>query len=465
MFPGLPKYQGKVATITNRQSTEDIIEEVVNAHNHFSKDYNYLVDYFNISDPELLAAKLFNFCKQHIRYVVEDTNLQTTRSPATILKFGKTIGGDCKHYAAMVAGIIDALNRHGENFNWVYRFASYDPDDKTPTHVFIVLKDNGNEFWIDPVLDYFNSRDPEPTFYIDKKPKKMALKRLSGTNALYYRPGIGVSPPGTTNTTNPTLLNTYDQAANKLALDGLITSSIPFYSVAKGLIENFFGKGGISDWLSPTGILNELKFALFGRMYRGGQYWLGEKFKYYVLGEDIHTRDADVVTDQAVATAITVFSTGFGVPIEDYQDILNLAAGRDAYINRYVQLGANRNDINIQAVDRAVQLKRLYFPFMEVTKGVVPQKWDVNNFNQIKLVAPIPDFTAPYANMWQRTYTGAIPDGNVVNGVVVAGKLAGASSDLQQPGMTAFTNMSATTWLIIGAVAVGGYMLLKKGRR
>jgi hypothetical protein len=99
-------------------------------------------------------------------------------------------------------------------------------------------------------------------------------------------------------------------------------------------------------------LINELQAAVFGRLYRGGQYWLGEKFKYYVLGENIHTRDADIVGDPTVATAITVFSVGFGVPVEDYQDIINLGQSTTAYINRYVSLGADPKLINGAAVAR-----------------------------------------------------------------------------------------------------------------
>jgi hypothetical protein len=360
--------------------------------------------------------------------------------------------GDCKHYSGFIAGVIDAVNRKtGAGIDWVYRFASYDIFDPTPVHVFIVVKDYGREIWIDPVLKKLNQRDPQPTYFIDKKiSNSMPLIRIAGTPANIQPMSIGAAD----------VINPYEAAAKQVsALDNVVTSQIPFYGLAKGLIESFFGKGGISDWLSPTGILNEIKFALTGRLYRGGQYWLGEKFKYYVMGLDIHTRDADVVGDPTVATAITVFSTGFGVPVEDYQDILNLDAGRDAYIARYVQLGVTKTDIYIPAVDRAVTLKRSYFPFNEVKTGVVPQKWDVNNFNRLPFVAPIPDFTKPYSEMWKFTYTGAIPGGTVKDGVVIAGSLAQASAPL-----TAAGKLSAGTWAIIGAGVIGAYLLLRKKR-
>jgi len=467
MTNGLPKFNGVRKVIKKNQDTGDIMQEVVNAHNAFARDYNNLVEYYDIYPLETMAKKLFNFCKTNIAYKVESENLQTTRSPAGILRLAH---GDCKHYAGFIAGVIDAVARATKTpINWAYRFASYDIFDDTPVHVFVVVNDDGREIWIDPVLDTFDQRTPFPTYYIDKKPKNM-LMRLSGTGTMQQqRPTHQAKIIGSTG-----FENLYQQQAAKVsAAESVITSQIPFYDLAKGLLTSFFGKGGISDWLSPTGILNELKFALFGRAYRSGQYWLGEKFKYYVLGEDIHTRDADIVTDQAVSTAITVFSVGFGVPVEDYQDILNLDQGSTAYINRYKLLGVPESSINLAAVNRAVQLKQTYFKFNEVPRGVVPVKWNPNDFNRIPFVAPIPDFTKPYSQMWQYTYTGAIPGGEVKNGVVIAGPLSKTGIDPKTglpytdgllPTTTAPGAMNAKNILIIGAVLVGGYFLLKRRR-
>jgi len=240
-------------------------------------------------------------------------------------------------------------------------------------------------------------------------------------------------------------------------------ANIPFVGLAQGLVSKFFGPGGISDWLTPSGILNELQAALFGRLYRGGQYWLGEKFRYYVLGENIHTRDADIVTDQAVGTAITVFSVGFGVPVEDYQDIINLGKSAQDYINRYVQLGADPKLINGEAVARAVQLRKTYFPTETEgnfsSTGVAPRKWDLNNFNKIPYAVPIPNFTAPYSAMWSGTYTGLIPDGEVKNGIVLKGTGAAAAENLPGAPMKMQTML-----LIAAAVAAVGYFVIRKRR-
>lgn len=461
----LPKYKGQQKLISDNQDTNDIMKEVYNAHKHFAKDYDLLTNYFINTDPVSLAKEVFNYCKENFNYKIEKDSLQTTRSPAGII-YTKNI--DCKHYAGFIAGVLDAMRRkYNLKFELFYRFGRYDIFDTMPGHVFVVMKYNEKEYWIDPVLESFNKRFPIPISFIDKKIKNMSLVRISGiTQSQNITPRIvNRLQPSMSGAVGETV---YNQAA-KVVANALnqATASIPFVGVAQGLIADFFGKGGISDWITPGGIINEIKSAIFGRAFRGGQYWLGEKFRYYIMGEDIHTRDADVVTDPAVSTAITTFSVGFGVPIEDYQDILNLEKGANEYIKRYVTLGANANDISIDAVNRAVELKRKYFPTEYEgnfsAKGVPPKKWNVNDFNTIMYKVPIPNFTAGYADMWKGTYTGLIPDGEIKNGIVIAGKNALAVPDSFKNTFTG-GKMSTGTLLLIGAAVVGGYFLIRKKR-
>jgi len=457
-------YKGEKQEIAKDQNVNDIMREVYAAHKYFASHYDNVANNFVNTDPVSLAENLFNYCKDNFTYKIESENFQTTRSPAAIL-YTKKI--DCKHYSGFIAGVLDAMRRKYKlNFELFYRFGSYDIFDTLPGHVFVVMNYNGREYWIDPVLDSFNKRSPRPISYIDKKIRNMALYRVSG---LTQPQNISERVKNRISAISDTKLGSvYDQYSKQLATAlNQATASIPFVSLATGLVSSFFGAGGISDWLTPGGIINELKGAIFGRAFRGGQYWLGEKFRYYVLGEDIHTRDADVVTDPAVTTAITTFSVGFGVPIEDYQDILNLQKGADAYINRYVTLGADPSLISREAVNRAVTLKQSYFPTEFEgnwsAKGVPPKKWDPNDFNKIMFAVPIPNFVANYPDMWKGTYAGIIPDGEVKQGIVIAGKLAAAVPGGLAPTGAGF-KMSTGNLLLIGAAVVGGYFLLRKKR-
>ena len=176
-----PGIVGRTDVIEQNQDIADIIREVVEAHEYFAPDYDKIATVFYEGGymPEEIPAILFDLLKKHVRYEEEPESTQTTRSPKLLLTWGH---GDCKHYSGFIAGVLDAYNRIAGKkvFNWSYRFASYDIWSRTPKHVFVVWKKNGEEIWIDPVLKSYNQRTPAPTFVTDKVVNTMALKRLSG---------------------------------------------------------------------------------------------------------------------------------------------------------------------------------------------------------------------------------------------------------------------------------------------
>jgi hypothetical protein len=174
----LPPYQNNAVLVQRNQTVYDIINEVLEAHELFRRDYDNIAADFWTGDIETTARKIFDFLKRNVRYKIETEGKQTTKSPAAILAHGI---GDCKHYASFINGVFDAINRkYNQNINWFYRFASYNFFDREPAHVFAVVKKNGREIWIDPVLDRIDKR-VEPSYFLDKKVKsKMALTRISG---------------------------------------------------------------------------------------------------------------------------------------------------------------------------------------------------------------------------------------------------------------------------------------------
>lgn len=179
----LPPFTSTSVLIERRQTVKHIIREVLEAHKVFANDYDTIAEDFYCSTPTMTAQALFNFCKDNIRYVVEPEEKQTTKSPAAIIALGDSVGGDCKHYAGFIGGVLDALNRRGCNIEWFYRFASYDMFDHMPQHVFIVVIDNNQEIWVDPVLSSFNDRHVQPYHTpIDKKVKRMPLYRIAGVD-------------------------------------------------------------------------------------------------------------------------------------------------------------------------------------------------------------------------------------------------------------------------------------------
>ena len=168
----LTPFENKKTKLGEDQSTGDIIEAILSAHKKYAADYNQFSSLFKGSTTKETARKIWNFLKDHIKYVIESSNSQSVKSPAAILAQGY---GDCKHYSLMAAGILNSLK-----IPYAFRFASYKAFDKTPQHVFVVVNPNtNNEIWIDPVLSRFDYKKPYQ-YAIDKK---MAVYSISGIGA------------------------------------------------------------------------------------------------------------------------------------------------------------------------------------------------------------------------------------------------------------------------------------------
>src|ERR1035437_4126903 len=170
----LPPYRGEERLIKHRQATYDIIDEILRTHAHCAAHYNKIAPMFWKGNVESTARNLFDFMKQNVIYGVETPGFQSVKTPAAILSEGQKYGGDCKHYSLFIVGICEALRRMGYPISAYYRFASY-TDNRTPGHVFAIVKDpnTGSEFWCDPVLKNFNTREPAYRFAINKIPRSM----------------------------------------------------------------------------------------------------------------------------------------------------------------------------------------------------------------------------------------------------------------------------------------------------
>ena len=182
--------------------------ELLQAHKEYSKYYDKIADYFDQGDPLSTARYIFAYCKRNIVYKVEPERLQTVKAPQAILAQGKTIGGDCKHYASFINGVLASLQRRkGYPYKLFFRFANYSPDTVIPQHVFSVMVYKGKEYWIDPVLDEFDEKKQ----YINKVDKKAdMLQRVSGvgcsacSHKQKQKATIGNAPPtGLDDTGNP----------------------------------------------------------------------------------------------------------------------------------------------------------------------------------------------------------------------------------------------------------------------
>ena len=176
----LKPFGGNSKMLVRDQQVPDIISAMLSAHKLYSSEYDKISKDFYSGDGIQTAKNLFQFLKKNVKYSIESDKNQRIMSPAAILSLGKN---DCKNYALWIMGNLDSLKRKGLINNKIYyRFASYRLLDEIPHHVFAVIQDqNGNEYFIDPVLSSFNERK---TYYhkIDKEPS-MPLYSVSGIGA------------------------------------------------------------------------------------------------------------------------------------------------------------------------------------------------------------------------------------------------------------------------------------------
>jgi hypothetical protein len=112
------------------------------------------------------CKKIFDYLKNNINYKADGTN-QAVRLPSGLMR---TAQGDCKSYSVFTSAILSNL---GIPHKLVY--ASYDPKDPTPTHIYVMTKSG---CIIDAVYGKFNA-EKKATY---KKYKDMNISYIAGMN-------------------------------------------------------------------------------------------------------------------------------------------------------------------------------------------------------------------------------------------------------------------------------------------
>lgn len=174
----LPPFQNKKTLVTQHQGTKDIVNEIIKTHELYETDYDCIYNYFDTGEDYSTCQNIWNFLKYNLRYKAESLDSQSVKSPSAILHKSEYV--DCKHYSLFTGGVLDAIKANTDaNFDWCYRFVSED-ENKSIGHVFVVMFIDGNEIWVDPVLNSFNEYKSY-TKILDKK--IMSLYKISGTNS------------------------------------------------------------------------------------------------------------------------------------------------------------------------------------------------------------------------------------------------------------------------------------------
>jgi hypothetical protein len=110
------------------------------------------------------CKKIFDYLKNQINYKADGSE-QQVRVPSGLIR---TRQGDCKSYSVFTSAVLTNL---GIPHKLVY--ASYDPSDSTPTHIYVVTNKG---CIIDAVYGKFNA-EKKPTF---KKLKNMNISYIAG---------------------------------------------------------------------------------------------------------------------------------------------------------------------------------------------------------------------------------------------------------------------------------------------
>jgi hypothetical protein len=181
----LPPFKNEWKLLEDRQNTDDIRQAILVKHAETASDYDRFSDMFYADNIIDASREIFDFLKYNVPYTKESDKYQTVKNPYAILTDGETV--DCKNYSLFIAGTLDSLKRnYGGKWDWHYRFASYDKNEKRPGHVFVVVVIQGKELWIDPVFDFFNAGEMHE-WEINQKPQPVTsiggLYSISGPDA------------------------------------------------------------------------------------------------------------------------------------------------------------------------------------------------------------------------------------------------------------------------------------------
>ncbi|MGH7954837.1 MAG: hypothetical protein ACREOZ_02630 [Gloeomargaritales cyanobacterium] len=175
----LPPFKDEYIIIVDKQNTDDIMTTLLKAHAKWERQYDLIYPYFLAKTPVEVCERVFDFLKNEVPYTKETEGLQTLKNPTAILTDGETV--DCKGYSLFIGGILDAVKRNTNlDYDWCYRFASYDKTQRLPGHVFVVMTLLEGELWIDPVFPELN-KGRLHEWELDKTPGTISgLYMLSG---------------------------------------------------------------------------------------------------------------------------------------------------------------------------------------------------------------------------------------------------------------------------------------------
>lgn len=148
--------------------TKDIVAEVIECFRQAAPQVAKFAPYLKGQNVKDTCNRIWHFLKENIQYRIDPRGSQWIKEPAKVWKDKYC---DCKSYSIFIASLLKALGIEG-----VFRFVSYSADP-APTHVYVVVRNQGKDIIIDDVMPAFNREKA----YNHKKDYPMSgLYRISG---------------------------------------------------------------------------------------------------------------------------------------------------------------------------------------------------------------------------------------------------------------------------------------------
>jgi len=338
--------------VVDDQDVRDIMHYMPKAHRAYGIMYDRFAQLFELDDEDMnvydLCRALWQFCRDNFEYFEESEEDQRLSAPSTMLKRGYA---DCKGYSLFCAGVLDALKRRGWPIGWQFRYVPTSFWSVSIGHVFVVVDPNGQNIWIDPVLDTFNKK----MFFWVRKDVRLNAAKVAGLNG-YGRVGIAKQEQSLldqlheytlglvdamTLSLNTGTFNTITKGVVQTAANYIpgVAIALKLLSAVGGVLNNAFGPGSlaarlVSDitsnlLLAPYAIIKTL-LSPGTRTFDSDQYEGARLYYYYVEGNTKY-KNSSFVSDTDVLPALKWFIDRTGVFISGDQHIKGLIAGLAQY--------------------------------------------------------------------------------------------------------------------------------------
>lgn len=459
ILASLPPYRDQWITVKKNQDVDDIIQQILKAHKKYADFYDKFALEFDADSLEQTCDALYKFCQRNIAYQEEPGDDQTTALPTGFLTRG---AGDCKHYASFCGGVLDSISRQtGKPIDWSYRFASYKANKKAH-HVFIVVNDDGQEIWIDPVP---GANHTTPVWILDKKVNVSPMALRDNIGFIHSNNSIGwtVETSAGYTTSGPTIVP---------------QTGHPFYG------EDFLG---LSRYGNPTNTdLDKLTSQLNAIIAKGPSPYTLEKSLvekilrdnvqnwnfYYPNGTSPNPRNWESKLGQYLNIILTpdgrlTFDRD-GEPAHNIPEIHYLVD----WVNYYVQQFSDEPYIVL--IDH---LKRLGKGWKTPESGSlwrVIHTGDVHFAKVTELVDKIPGlktFLATFGvsldslKAFAQKFMGGAGGSNPATPIPQPGGQYNTDGQYIPPPRTAGQSFDSKTMAIVAAVGLGAYFILRKPKR